>query len=161
MTEFQGAATVAVEAPELLAYLAAAAEGQLVLPRCHACERLQFPPRPTCRYCRHESFDWVETPLAGSVYSWTVTHHPPVPSLADAVPYAVVVVALDGEDMVRLVGRLEDYGDGLNILPGQRVVGRFITAAATEPDDYPVLAWQLVNDPALPHRSIERAVGTD
>jgi uncharacterized OB-fold protein len=57
MTEFQGAATVAVEAPELLAYLAAAAEGQLVLPRCHACERLQFPPRPTCRYCRHESFD--------------------------------------------------------------------------------------------------------
>lgn len=161
MTEFQGAATVAVEAPELLPYLVAAAEGQLMLPRCHACGRLQFPPRPTCRYCRHESFDWVERPLAGSVYSWTATHRPPVPSLAGAVPYAVVVVVLDGEDLVRLVGRLEDYRDRLNIVPGQRVVGRFVTAVATEPYDYPVLAWQLVNDSALPHRSIERAVGTD
>jgi uncharacterized OB-fold protein len=161
MTEFQGAATVAVEAPELLPYLAAAAEGHLVLPRCHACGRLQFPPRPTCRYCRHAAFDWVETPLAGSVYSWTVTHRSPVPSLAYAVPYAVVVVALDGADTVRLVGRLEDYRDGRDILPGQRVVGRFTTAAATEPYDYPVLVWQLVNDSAPPHRSIERAVGTD
>lgn len=159
MTEFQGAATVAVEAPELLPYLAAAAEGRLLLPRCHACGRLQFPPRPTCRYCRHDSFDWAETSLAGSVYSWTVTHRPPLPSLADAVPYAVVVVALDGEDLVRLVGRLGDDGDWVKILPGQRVVGRFVTSAAPEPDGCPVLEWRLADDSEP--RSIERAVGTD
>jgi len=141
MTEWQD--TVSVEAPELLPYLAAAADGRLLLPRCRACRRVQFPPRPTCRYCCWELFDWSDTPLVGSLYSWTVTRRAPLPSLQDVVPYAVVVVALDLPDLVRVVGRLEGYQEGQDLIPGERVVGQFVNAADSGEEGYPVLSWRL------------------
>ena len=45
---------------------------------------------------------------AGSVYSYTVAHHPVHPALEPSVPYAVVLVSLDAAPEVRVVGNLLD-----------------------------------------------------
>ena len=44
----------------------------------------------------------------GTVYSYTIVHHAVHPALEGAVPYAVVLVALDEVPQVRVVGNLLD-----------------------------------------------------
>jgi uncharacterized protein len=139
--------TAAVEtsealAPEIEPYLRGAAEGRPVLPRCVICARLQFPPRPSCRYCGATSFDWSRVQLRGEIYSWTVTARAPTPSLAGEMPLTLVVVALDLPDPVRMVGRLAD-GEG-RLAAGMPVVGRFEAGDGAES---PVLVWRPANQP--------------
>jgi uncharacterized OB-fold protein len=50
--------------------------------------------------------DWPELSGRGSVFTYTIVHHPVLPALADSVPYAVAAVRLEGADEVRLVGNL-------------------------------------------------------
>jgi uncharacterized OB-fold protein len=44
----------------------------------------------------------------GTVYSYTIVHHAVHPALEAAVPYAVVLVALEDVPHVRVVGNLLD-----------------------------------------------------
>jgi len=138
MTDFLAGAELL--APELVPYVRGAAEGRPVLPRCASCGRFQFPPRPVCRYCPSEEFEWPEITLRGTIYSWTVTERAPLPALADRVPLTLVVVALDLPDPVRLVGRLEPSPDDPALAAGAAVVGDFRSDPAAEA---PVLYWRL------------------
>jgi uncharacterized OB-fold protein len=128
-------------APELSPYLVGAGEGRCLLPHCQTCGRPQFPPRPTCRYCGNDAFEWLEAELHGMVYSWTTTHRAPVSSFIDEVPYTVVIVQLDLPDVVRLVGRLDGSQADKEIQPGARVLGRIMAAA----DDMPRLLWRFLS----------------
>jgi hypothetical protein len=86
----------------------AAAQHRLVVPRCTACGTYRFPPTPFCWRCQAQTVDWVERPGHGTVYSFTVVWHPLLPDLADSVPYAPAVVALDDTDGIRVVGAVRD-----------------------------------------------------
>jgi uncharacterized protein len=88
-------------------YWEAAKRGELVAQRCTACGELRHPPRPMCPSCH--SFDWQEERMSGdgTIYTWTVHHHPPVPGIAS--PHAVVVVSLP--EGIRMVGQLMGEGD--------------------------------------------------
>jgi uncharacterized OB-fold protein len=74
----------------------AALEGRLVASRCTACGTVLLPPQPFCFSCQGSSFEWVELPGTGTVYTFAVVRHPLSPALADVVPYASGVIELDG-----------------------------------------------------------------
>lgn len=81
---------------------------ELRLQRCAACGRFRHPPIPGCPHCGSPRSDWPRLTGRGTVFSYTVVHHPAVPALKDAVPYNVVVVELDGTDGARLISNLLD-----------------------------------------------------
>jgi uncharacterized protein len=58
--------------PETAAFQAAAAEGRFVVPRCTACGRFHWYPRPFCPHCDSDAVEWQDASGRGTVYSYTV-----------------------------------------------------------------------------------------
>jgi uncharacterized OB-fold protein len=81
---------------------------ELALQQCTACGRVQHPPEEICRVCGSMAFTTAVVPPTGTVYSYTVVHHPVNAALEAAVPYVVVLVSLDERPEVRVVGNLLD-----------------------------------------------------
>ena len=80
--------------------------GRLVVQRCAACATVQHPPEELCHRCWGTSFEEAESQGRGTVYSFTIVHHPAHPKLSAVVPYAVVLVSLDDYPQVRITGNL-------------------------------------------------------
>jgi len=74
------------------------------LQKCVQCSKFRFPPAPSCPYCGALSSNWVPISGKGTVYSWTVVHHPVDPRLANEVPFVVALVEL--EEGIRVGARL-------------------------------------------------------
>lgn len=81
--------------------------GQISVQRCTGCRTRQHPPEEVCHSCGREAFDVEVLAPRGTVYSHTVVHHAATPALTDAVPYTVVLVALDDDPSVRVVGNFD------------------------------------------------------
>jgi uncharacterized protein len=80
---------------------------ELRAPRCSACGRFRWPPRPLCPHCRTWDFQWVALPGTGEVYSYVVVHYSAVPVFAAEMPYVVARITLDGtDDAVRLTSNI-------------------------------------------------------
>ncbi|WP_017625710.1 OB-fold domain-containing protein [Nocardiopsis chromatogenes] len=77
-----------------------AAAGELRIRRCADCGTLRHPPGPLCPACRSAAADHVVARGEGTVHSYTVHHHPPVPG--HTAPFAVALVDLP--EGVRVVG---------------------------------------------------------
>jgi uncharacterized OB-fold protein len=73
-------------------YWADAQAGKFALPRCEACGRHHFYPRPACPHCGSDRIAWVEASGRGTVYSFSVVHRAPGPAFAGDVPYVVAIV---------------------------------------------------------------------
>lgn len=80
--------------------------GHLVVQKCTACGTVQHPPEDVCHKCLAMTFEYPEAKGTGTVYSYTIVHHPVHPLMAEMVPYAVVLVALDDYPHVRYTGNL-------------------------------------------------------
>jgi uncharacterized OB-fold protein len=80
--------------------------GTLAVQSCASCAALQHPPEEVCHACGATSFTTTVLAPRGVVHSYTVAHYAAHRSLADAVPYAVVLVALDDAPDVRVIGNL-------------------------------------------------------
>jgi uncharacterized protein len=93
---------------------------ELIAPKCTKCGEFRMPPAPFCWNCRAQDVEWVTLPGTGSIFTYTVTHQPLLPSLADVVPYITVVVDMDGAAGVRLVSQLVN-ADPSTLAIGQRV----------------------------------------
>ena len=76
--------------------------GKLLVQRCAGCGRLQHPPAPMCPRCHGFAMESIEASGRGTVHSFVVVHHPPVPPFA--YPNVIVLVAL--AEGTRLVSRL-------------------------------------------------------
>ncbi|NUU25826.1 MAG: hypothetical protein HOV68_30615 [Streptomycetaceae bacterium] len=68
--------------------------GEFLLHRCRRCGRAYWPAS-SCVEHGGADMAWEPGSGRGTVHTWTVFHHAYAPHLADRVPYAVVVVALD------------------------------------------------------------------
>jgi uncharacterized protein len=88
------------------------AQGELRMQACAGCGRLRFPPRPMCPWCRSVDSEWKTMSGRGTIWSFVVPHPPLLPAWAELAPYNVVVVALDEEPTIRLVGNLVTTEDG-------------------------------------------------
>ena len=103
----------------------AAKEGRLVIQRCASCKALRHPPGPMCPECRSLEWDTVEASGRGTVYSYTVNHHPKVP----AFDYPLLVVLVELEEGVRLVSNL------LDVEPADVEIGMAVQAELVAVDD--------------------------
>ena len=70
------------------------ADKRLMLQRCADCGRLRHYPRPVCDACWSMQVEWVQASCEGTVYSWTVTHHPCHPGFMEELPFTLITVDL-------------------------------------------------------------------
>jgi uncharacterized OB-fold protein len=88
---------------------------ELIIQRCTACGTFRHLPTPVCWRCRSFAHEWTPVSGRGTIFSWAVVHRAFLPGLEAAVPYTVVVVALDDAPGIRLVS---------NLIDGEPAVGR-------------------------------------
>jgi uncharacterized OB-fold protein len=79
-------------------------EQRLLIQRCATCGELRHPPRPMCPHCRSLEWNTVEATGRGTVYSFVMPRHPPLPWFEDGY----VVALVDLEEGTRLVTNLID-----------------------------------------------------
>jgi hypothetical protein len=78
--------------------------GQILIQKCKACGVLRHPPRPMCHACRSLEWEGVPSNGRGTVNSWVVLHHPPIPGYE--LPLAIAVIDL--EEGTRIVANIVD-----------------------------------------------------
>ena len=105
-------------------YWEAAARGELRVQRCSACRAWRFPPRSRCSRCQSENAEWERVSGRGALYSFVVAHAPVLPAFAARVPFAIVLVELDEDPQLRVVGNLLDVPSE-QVRIGMRVVVEF------------------------------------
>jgi uncharacterized OB-fold protein len=79
-------------------------EHRLLVQRCSSCGTLRHPPRPMCPSCNALGWDAVEASGRGTLHSFVLPRHPPMPFMEDG--YIVALVEL--EEGTRLVSNLCD-----------------------------------------------------
>lgn len=94
------------------AFWAGAARGELLVQACGACGRWRFPPRPMCPTCRSLEVRWDVASGRATIWSFVVPHPPLLPAYAALAPYNVIVVALDEDPTIRMVGNLLEHAEG-------------------------------------------------
>lgn len=95
------------------------AAGELRIQRCSDCGTLRHPPRPMCGKCRSIHWGWIVSQGAGTVHSYVVLHHPPVPGYE----YPLPVVLVDLDEGTRIVANVSGCAPG-EIRIGMRVQAR-------------------------------------
>ena len=80
------------------------ASRRLLIQQCAGCGLLRHPPRPMCPTCRSLQWEAIESSGNGTVYSFVMPHHPPLPGFDSR--YIVAIVQL--EEGTRLVTNLVD-----------------------------------------------------
>jgi uncharacterized OB-fold protein len=83
------------------------AAGELRIQRCNACGALRFPPGPACQSCDAYDRGHVVAAGTGTVFSYVVHRHPPVPG--KELPIVIALIELD--EGVRMVGEVVDVPD--------------------------------------------------
>jgi uncharacterized protein len=102
---------------------------QLLVQRCTACGALRHPPRPMCPACNALGWDTVTATGRGTVHSFVIPRHPPMPFMGDE--YVVALVEL--EEGTRLVTNL------CEVAPGDVMIGMAVEVVFAEFDDGLVL----------------------
>ena len=98
------------------------AAGELRVQRCGACGRRRVPPRPMCPSCQSLDAVWEAVSGRGTIWSFIVPHPPLLPAFMPVAPYNVIVVALDEDPMLRMVGNLlADEGAEINSVDPQTI----------------------------------------
>jgi uncharacterized OB-fold protein len=109
--------------------------GELRVQKCAACGALRHPPGPMCPHCHATARTYVVSEGRGTIYSYAVHHHPPIPGRE--LPILLVLVQLD--DGVRMVGELLDAtADLLEIGAAVEI------SMSRVDDDLTIPAWRLV-----------------
>jgi len=88
-------------------------ERKLLIQRCTGCGALRHPPRPMCPRCNALGWDTVEASGRGTLHSFVMPKHPPLPFMGDDY----IVALVDLEEGTRLVSNL------CEIAPGDAVIG--------------------------------------
>jgi uncharacterized OB-fold protein len=127
--------------PMVAPFFAAAAAGELRIQACAVCGRLRHPPRPVCPWCHSFDHEWRRMSGRGTVWSFVVAHPPLLPAYAEYAPYNVVVVALDEDPLIRLVGNVVAGGDAPinSVDPAAIAIGQAVTVVFPPPVDGVVL----------------------
>jgi uncharacterized OB-fold protein/acyl dehydratase len=81
-------------------------QGKLLIQRCAACGELRHPPGPMCPKCHSLHWNVLEASGRGTVYSYVVAHHPPIPPF----DYPNLIALVELEEGTRLVSNLVGVG---------------------------------------------------
>ncbi len=80
--------------------------GELRMQQCAETGRLIFPPRPMSPWAPRATPVWTRVSGRGTIWSFVVPHPPLLPGFDALAPYNVILVTLDEDPTVRLVGNL-------------------------------------------------------
>lgn len=109
------------------------AAGELRIQRCGGCGALRHPPGPMCPQCGSPDPGYLVAAGTGTVFSYVVHHHPPVPG--KRLPLVIALVELD--EGVRVLGEM------VGVSPGQVSVGMPVQIEYLRIDDELTLpAWR-------------------
>ena len=89
-------------------YWEGAAAGELRLSFCVSCGSPNWFPKPQCRKCEAETFEWRAVNGIGRLFSYSVVRHPFLKQYADLLPIVPALVELDDVPGVRIVTRIID-----------------------------------------------------
>jgi len=81
-------------------------EGELRLQQCPVTRRLIFPPRPVNPWSPRDKALWTTVSGTGTIWSVIAPHAPLMLDFTDLAPYNAIVVALDADPTIRLIGNL-------------------------------------------------------
>lgn len=111
-------------------FWAACREGILRIQRCVDTGRLMFPPRPRSPWGSRREPEWVAVSGRGTVWSFVVPHPPLLAEFAALDRYNAIVVALDEDPTIRLIGNLVTSPHGAidEIDPATIVIGEPVRA---------------------------------
>jgi uncharacterized OB-fold protein len=98
--------------------------GELRIQRCNACGERRFPPGPACRSCEAYDRGWDVAAGTGTVFSYVVHRHPPVPG--KELP--IVIALIDLDEGVRMVGEVD-------AAPGDVAIGTRLRVGFRDVDD--------------------------
>lgn len=90
-------------------FWAAAARGELVIPRCAGCRRYVWYPKPECPGCGGRELPWETVSGAGSLFSWALVTRALFAPFETKVPYVTGLVALAEDPAVRIVTQIVDW----------------------------------------------------
>jgi uncharacterized OB-fold protein len=89
-------------------FFAAAARGELAIPRCESCGCLNWYPPARCRACGGERLPYAAVSGRGALFSFAVVRRAWVAPFDAIAPYATGLVALEEDPRVRVVSYLVD-----------------------------------------------------
>ncbi len=78
--------------------------GKLLIQRCCSCGALRHPPAPMCAKCQALAWDTVQSSGRGTLYSYVVFHHPPIPPF----DYPNIIGLVELEEGTRIVSQLAE-----------------------------------------------------
>lgn len=133
--------------PDTEFFWAGTRAGELRIQRCGSCGALRHPPGPACLSCGTTGKqDYQVAAGTGTVYSYVVHRHPPVPG--KRLPIVIALVELT--EGVRMLGELT------GIEPERAEIGLPVRVKFARVDDELVLpGWQPDDPAALPELAID------
>jgi uncharacterized protein len=127
--------------PDTEFFWAGTAAGELRVQRCAGCGALRHPPGPACLACgAHDKQEYQVAAGTGTVYSYAVHRHPPVPG--KQLPIVIALVELT--EGVRMLGELH------GVQPDRVSIGMPVRVDFARIDDELVLPGWRPDDRALP-----------
>ena len=116
-------------------FWAACQRHELRMQRCVACAKVRFPPRPMCPRCQSFESEWPKMSGKGTLYSFVIAHPPVLPAFAEKAPYPVVLVALDEDPTLRMIGTL---------VAGEPSIGAPVEVAFEQSGEMTLPTWRMV-----------------
>lgn len=120
--------------------------GVLCIQQCPQTHRLMFPPRPVNSWCPGVAPIWTEVSGRGSIWSVIEPHPPLMLDFTELAPYNAIVVALEEDPAIRLVGNLVPAaGEPINAIPYEDIeIGAAVTVVFDSiSDEIRLPRWQL------------------
>ena len=132
-----------LEDPDAAEFWAGCARGEFLVQTCADCGLRRMPPRPMCPRCRSLKFRWDEMSGRGTIWSFIVPHPPLLPAYQELAPYNVIVVTLDEDPTLRMVGNLVADPDGpINeVDPATITIGDPVRAVFQRVEDVVLPRW--------------------
>jgi uncharacterized OB-fold protein len=137
------------------------ARGELRVQRCTGCGRRRMPPRPMCPACRSLASEWEVVSGRGAIWSFVVPHPPLHPAYAERAPYNAIVVSLEEDPVIRLVGNLVASAEGeINeIDPSTIRIGEPVRVVFRRVEDVHLPRWVRAEERGTPETRITTAAG--
>jgi uncharacterized OB-fold protein/acyl dehydratase len=98
--------------------------GELLIQKCAKCGTLRHPPRPMCPECQSTEWTGQKASGRGTVYSYTVLHHPKFPGYE----FPLVCGLIELEEGTRVVTNIE------GCKPGGVKIGMAVKLSFEKPD---------------------------